>query len=95
MWSRDGRRLFYCSFDGRIMAIDYTIRGGTFLPGAPRPWSPAPIQVTTTYINFDVHPDGKRVIANLASESSQEKTPNLHVTFVLNFFDELPRRVPL
>jgi hypothetical protein len=42
--------------------------------------------------NFDVAPDGKR-FAVVQAEASEQKGPQ-HVTFLLNFFDELRRRAP-
>ena len=43
--------------------------------------------------NYDVAPDGKRLAAFLADDANGEKPPT-HLTFLLNFFDELRRRAP-
>lgn len=43
---------------------------------------------------FDIAPDGKR-FAVFPRPESEEKQGNVHVTFLLNFFDELRRKVPV
>jgi hypothetical protein len=43
-------------------------------------------------MSYDPAPDGKHVVALLPADSPQE--PQTHVIFLLNFFDELRRRVP-
>ncbi len=45
------------------------------------------------YSNYDLAPDGKRLAAMLAEDASGDKPPT-HLTFLLNFFDELRRRAP-
>jgi hypothetical protein len=60
------------------------------LPQATRIWSNAP----TLHIGkFAVHPDGKRAIVVLSPENPASQTSNVHVTFLLNFLDEVRRRV--
>ena len=41
----------------------------------------------------DLAPDGKRLAALVADDADGEKLPT-HLTFLLNFFDELRRRAP-
>jgi hypothetical protein len=43
--------------------------------------------------NFDVTPDGKRVVVFPRPMETSSEGP-LHATFLLNFFDEVRRRVP-
>jgi hypothetical protein len=44
--------------------------------------------------HYDLAPDGKRLAAILADDvASGEKLPT-HLTFLLNFFDELRRKAP-
>jgi len=38
-WSRNGRELFYEASDRRIMVLEYTVEGNSFMPGTPRVWS--------------------------------------------------------
>ncbi len=87
MWS--GQSLYYLSSDLHVMEVEYSVEGEAFVPTKPRPWSSAPI-VTP---GFDVSPDGQR-LAVLVPDVVAGKTEHLHVTFLLNFFDELRRRVP-
>src|ERR1022692_3640310 len=85
---------FYASRSpARIMAVSYTA-GDTFSPGAPRRWSETAIQFTDHYPPLDLAPDGKRFVVFPAPESASGGSTNVHVNFLLNFFDELKRRVP-
>ena len=43
--------------------------------------------------NIDVAPDGKRVVF-FARPASDQTVGSLHATFLLNFFDEVRRRIP-
>ena len=43
--------------------------------------------------NFDVAHDGKRVVV-FPRPAQEEGGGSLHVTFLLNFFDEVQRRIP-
>jgi hypothetical protein len=70
---------------------EYTIDGQTFRPGAPRRWSEASILVMPNR-SVDLAPDGKRFVVFPAED--RQNAASLHVTFLLNFFDELRRRVP-
>jgi Tol biopolymer transport system component/predicted Ser/Thr protein kinase len=92
LWSRDGRELLFESLDGRVMAVSYTAKGDSFASGKPRAWSETRLRELGTLSVYDLAPDGKRLAATLAgSEAGKEPT---HVTFLLNFFDELRRRAP-
>lgn len=91
IWSRNGRELFFLSPDWRIMVVSYTVSGDTFVSGKPRLWSDkrllrSPIQ------NYDLAPDGRRFAVVLAADGTAETLTQL--TVLLNFFDELRRRVP-
>jgi hypothetical protein len=79
--------------DDRIMVTDYTAKGDAFTPGLARVWSEKQIQRRNTRQNFDLAPDGKRVAA-FPRPDAEENGGTLHVTFLLNFFDELRRRMP-
>ena len=78
---------------GRVMAVDCEARGDTFVPRKPRMWSETPIYMNNNnWSNFDVAPDGKRVVAFPAPE--EESKGSVHLTFLMNFFDEVKRRLP-
>jgi serine/threonine-protein kinase len=92
VWSRDGRQLFYATTDNYVMVADYTASGDSFAPGKPRRWSETPIGNATGGSNFDVAPDGQRILACPPTEQDEIRG-NLHLTFLLNFFDEVRRRI--
>jgi serine/threonine-protein kinase len=95
-WSRSGRELFFRSLDNRIMVATYTTKGDSFIADKPRLWSEkrladfGPVGIAT----YDVAPDGKRIAALMPVDPQQEQTTQSHVIFLMNFFDELRRRVP-
>jgi serine/threonine protein kinase/Tol biopolymer transport system component len=83
-WSAAQRELFYLGEDRKIMVAAFTVQGTTFRADKPRVWS------DVTVVNFDVHPDGKRVAVLKAPESrTQQQSGDL--VFIVNFFDELRR----
>jgi serine/threonine protein kinase len=85
VWSRNGRELFYRGIlDLRIMVSGYSVAGDTFSAARPRPWNDARVE------SFDLMPDGKRVVV-IAAADQKEAT---HATFLLNFMDDLRRRLP-
>jgi hypothetical protein len=95
VWSHNGELLYASPNDRNIMAVKYSLRNGDFVPGKARVWlANAPRGGT----NFDLHPDGTRVvIVAPGDEPEQAETPKPDhtVVFLLNFFDELRRRAPL
>jgi len=93
-WSPNGRELFYRGYDNRIWVTDYTAAGGSFSSNKPRVWSDRQIRRVGNYLNFALAPDGKRFAVFPLPEATAEEKGAGHVTFLLNFFDELRRRVP-
>ena len=75
-----------------MMAAGYTAKGDTFTPGARRVWSATRLLDQGTLTNYDLAPDGKRIVAFLPSEDAEGQKPLTHLTFLLNFFDELRRK---
>ena len=83
-WRDDGREVFYRSGD-KMMAVDIEL-GAEVRAGPPR------TLFEKRYGNgFDVAPDGKRF---LMIKSSASAPPN-QLTFVVNWFEELKRLVPV
>jgi hypothetical protein len=41
-----------------------------------------------------VSPDGQRLVVLPRPEAAQDSAATVHVTFLLNFFDEVRRRIP-
>ena len=98
IWSHDGRQMFFLSPppSRRIMAVDVAVKEGAFLSGTPRLWADAQLSVRAATHPFDLHPDGKRfVILPAESAPSEPDKGSAHVNVLLNFFDELRRRVPV
>ena len=77
------------------MVSDYSVNGDSFVRGKPRLWSDAQLFYPGVR-NLDLAPDGKRfVVLSAPKPDAGEKGPPVHVTVLLNFFDELRRRVPV
>jgi protein kinase-like protein len=75
------------------MVADYTVAGNSFTPSKPSCWSESPIGNLNGGPNFDVPPDGKRILA--APPIARDATKaNLQLTFLLNFFEEVKRKLP-
>ena len=87
-WSRTGHELVYRSGD-QLMAASYTVNGDTFVAEKSRVWI-AKLGGT----QWDLAPDGKRVAVLTPIESAEAPKQEHEVVFLLNFFDELRRRVP-
>ncbi len=92
-WSGNGHELFYETEDNRIMVLDYKVEGDSFLPDKPRAWYDKPLFYLGT-INLDLAGDGKRFVVLALAEAAPEKKGTVHVTMLLNFLDELKRRIP-
>jgi serine/threonine-protein kinase len=88
-WSRNGRELFF-NATGRIMVATYTAKGDSFVADPPRIWSPGILGG-----QLDVAPDGKRVVAPVSLETLETQRAPSHIVFLLNFYDELRRKVPV
>jgi serine/threonine-protein kinase len=93
IWSRNGRELFYRTDDHRLMVVSYRVDGGTFAAEKPRVWSGEPLASTGLSPNFDLAPDGKRVVVLMPAESPEPRERQSHVKIGVNFFDEIRRRL--
>ena len=88
IWSRNGRELFYLGPENRIMVSEFVVSGNSFVASKPRVWSGQQL-FSAGFTNFDLAPDGKR-FAILPAPGTRA---DVRVTVLLNFFDELRRRV--
>jgi Tol biopolymer transport system component len=91
VWNPNGRELFYRSGD-KMMAVDIATQPG-FAAGTPRmlfegQYQPSPVM----FANYDVSRDGQRFLMLKPSEQAQAAPTQINV--VLNWFEELKRRVP-
>ena len=87
IWSRNGRQLFYHS-QNRIMVADFVVRGRSFVASQPRVWSTQPL-LATGFTNLDLAPDGRFAVVPAPNTLAK-----VRMTVLLNFFDELRRRIP-
>jgi len=93
-WSPNGKELFYRATDNKIMVATYTASGDSFRADKPRLWSLGQFTNFGGGISsFDLHPDGER-FAVLKAPGTDETAAVNKVNIVLNWFDELKRRVP-
>jgi eukaryotic-like serine/threonine-protein kinase len=88
-WQRDGKKLFFVTMSGDVMAVDVT-DGPSLKVGIPKRLFNAPIlNINPNYFTWDVAPDGKRFLVE--SSVGQEKTPPSPLTVVLNWQAELKK----
>jgi len=88
LWSRNGRELFYRDGD-KLMAVDVETKP-TFRAGRPRALFEGRY-VEAEFNGYDVAPDGTRF---LMIKPDPEESGPAHVNVVLNWFEEVKRRVP-
>jgi len=90
VWNPKGRELFYRNGD-KMMAVEVTTRPA-FSAGKPRLlFEGAYVPTPRSLPNYDVSPDGQRFLMLEASEQGQAPE---QINVVLNWFEELKRRVP-
>ena len=93
VWSRNGRELFYRS-GSRMMVVETTMQQ-SFSAGKPRMLFEGPY-FTTAFpnmtVSYDVSADGQRFLVVKQTEAASRSVE--HINVVLNWFDELKRRVP-
>ena len=93
IWSRAGRQLFFLGGADRIMTVDYTASGDSFVAGKPRVWSDRRVLRPADFIrDLDLAPDGRRFAVFPETETGESKG-SLHTTFLLNFVDEVQQRL--
>jgi serine/threonine-protein kinase len=95
IWSRTAKELFYETIDGHIMVAGYTVKGEEFYPRTPRRWTEPVLVSNGAFPNLDLAPDGKRFIGVSSAVENTGNTGPVHAAFLLNFFDELKRRMPV
>jgi serine/threonine-protein kinase len=95
MWSPKAHDLFYRAADSRIMVTTYTAQGDSFLAGKRRLWAESRVIDSGPYPSFDLAPDGKRFAVLIAADAMGDQKSTTQLTVLLNFFDELRRRVPV
>jgi hypothetical protein len=74
------------------MAVSYTAKGDSFIAGKPSPWSETRTFLFGTPSTWYLPPHGKRMAVSMVDTTDDKQKPPTHVTFLLNFLDELQRR---
>ena len=93
-WSQDGRQLFYLGPDNRIMTIALGAKGDSF-SGKASLWTKTQLAPVDADWNMDLASDGKRFLTiSRATDAAGESKSSVRVNFLLNFFDEVRRRIP-
>jgi eukaryotic-like serine/threonine-protein kinase len=91
VWNRNGRELFYRSGD-KMMAVNIATQSG-FTAGTPRLlFQGQYVPASTSSPNYDVSADGQRFL--MLKRSEQAGAAPTQINVVLNWFEELKRRVP-
>jgi serine/threonine-protein kinase len=90
IWSRASHELIFDSPEG-TMAVSYTVKGDSFVPSQPQPWPDKAHQMPSyNRSDADLTPDGKRMLMAVQGDDTVERPT--HVTFLLNFADDLAKR---
>lgn len=96
-WSQNAHELAYLGgADGRqIMMASYDAKGDSFSAGQPRLFggSEKGAGVFAPATGFDISSDGKRILGMLPV-SGAAAGPETHISFLINYADELRRKVP-
>ena len=91
-WNPNGRELFYRNGD-KMMAVDIATRP-SFAAGKARVLFAGPYELSpATSPDYDVSPDGQRFLMLKPAEAGEAAAPT-QINVVLNWFEELKRRVP-
>jgi hypothetical protein len=96
VWSSDGRRIYYQlnTFPSTMMAVDVA-SADPFQPGPPVPViDPWPYFSTVLVTGHDILSDGSFVTIEAPGPGDGRQNAASEVHVVLNFMNELRRRVP-
>jgi Tol biopolymer transport system component len=92
VWSRTKPEIVYQREDGSLLVVSYQTRGRSFVPEKPRLWTTRKLAPLGFGQNFDLTPDGERVVGLLPPDTPESRETLRHMTLVLNFPEELRRR---
>ena len=91
IWARSGRELFYLDQSNTLVVVPVQTSGPQFSHG--RPAKVFDTKYSGVFYSYDVAPDGRRFLMMKESNAGElSNPPNMIV--VLNWFEELRRRVP-
>ena len=91
-WSQNGHDLFYRTEDGQVMVTRYTIKGDAFASDPPHKFADKKLASLASNGSYDVAPDG-RIVGLFSAEDEGASRAQSHVTFLINFADEIRRKV--
>jgi serine/threonine protein kinase len=91
-WSRTGNELVYRA-GNQLMMVSYAVNGNNFVADKPRVWIAALGGAGGT--DWDLAPDGRRVAVVIPEGAAEATQPEHEIVMLLNFADELRRRVPI
>jgi Tol biopolymer transport system component len=91
-WSADGRAIFYIDdAESRLMIVPVQLGTDSLTLGQPQPWADSQLIGAVGYaVNYSPSPDGRRVLL-LANPTGESR--HAHIQVLLNFFDEIRRRL--
>jgi serine/threonine-protein kinase len=92
LWSKNGHDLFYRTEEAQVMVARYTIQGDSFIADPPRKFADKKLALITANGSYDLAPDG-RIVGLFPTEDEGSNRAQSHVTFLINFADEIRRRV--
>jgi serine/threonine-protein kinase len=92
VFSRNGHDLFFHTDGNQIMVASYTVKGDSFVADKPQVWSEKRLANSGFNPNYDLAPDGKRIVALMPAGTTEDQRAQNHVIFLENFFDEVRRR---
>jgi serine/threonine-protein kinase len=75
------------------MVVGYRLKDNAFEPENPRLWSTNWLASIGLTPNYDLAPDGERFAVLMPAQAPT--APQRHVTLIVNFFDEVRRRIPV
>jgi Tol biopolymer transport system component len=93
VWSPTASELLFQTDGQRVMAVRYRIDGSAFAAEAPRQWTPHELGDAGVLPSFDVASGGERIVALLPAGRAEDRQSKNHVTVVLNFHEEVRRRL--
>ncbi|MCU1330033.1 MAG: serine/threonine protein kinase [Bryobacterales bacterium] len=91
-WSRHGQELLYV-VGGRVMRVSYTVSGDSFVAGRPRPWPGVELGDLGGAYAYTVAPNGTKLIAVSPPQNASVAKADTRLNVLVNFFDEVKRRV--
>jgi Tol biopolymer transport system component len=96
-WCRSRPELLFTTsgidYSRVLMVAPYVVKNGSFRVGLPQPWAQSrSLRHLADERIYALHPDGTRVA--FAPSAEDEAVASNHVTFLVNFLDELRRIAP-